>query len=232
MRIRLVLFGAVSVALVGTTATSIATASPHPAAAAPATQSVIVRPVTSAGQPASGFHVKVQHGGSIDCGAPPFPSPGAVDRNIEECSPSAAYAIACWKAAEAHHALCLRNPSSHRLYRIRLTRSFAKTPAVKAKLRAPLLIVLTDGTRCTIRDGGAWSILKSHPKWFGSYSCSRHGVVWSPPHSKRFGVNESAASWSVHTGSAAGTGKLTVRHVKTAYFVGTATATATATASS
>lgn len=228
MRIRLVLFAVLSMALVGATAATGATASPLTAtaggAAHAATRSLIIRPVTSAGKPAAGFTVKVQHGESIDCSAPPFPSPGAVDRNIEECSPSAAYAIACWKAAQAHQALCIRNPSSHRVYRIGLTSSFAKTAAVKARLRAPLLIVLNDGTRCTIRDGGAWSALKGHPNWFGSYSCTRHGVVWSPPKSTHFGINESSASWTVHTGSATGTGKLTVRHVKRAYFVGTATA--------
>jgi hypothetical protein len=101
--------------------------------------------------------------------------------------------------------------------------AFASTPALKAALRAPLLIVLTDGTRCAIRDGGAWGTLTSHPKWNGSYSCSKHGVVWAPPHSKRYGVNESGASWTVHTGPGGGSGGLTVRHIKRAYFVGTST---------
>jgi hypothetical protein len=222
MRLRMVLIVGLSLSLVGAAAaTTTALASPRSAASVPATQSVTIRPVTSAGHAATGFHVKVQHSGSIDC-SERFASPGAVNRNVEECSPSAAYAIACWKSATAHRALCMRNPSSHRLYSARLTSSFAATAAVKAKLRAPLLIVLTDGTRCSIRDGGAWSSLKSHPKWTGSYSCTKHGVVWSPPHAKHEGVNESAASWTVHTGSATGTGELTVRHVKRAYFVGTA----------
>jgi hypothetical protein len=222
MRLRLVLIAALWTALAGAAATTTtATATAPSAATPPATHSVIVRPVTSAGQPASGFHVKAQKAGSIDCSFPDA-SPGAVGRNIEECSPSAEYAIACWKAAEAHHALCMRDPSSRRLYRIRLMSSFAKTAVAKSKSRAPLLIVLTDGTRCSIRDGGAWAVLKSHPKWTGAYTCSRHGVVWAPPHAKHYGIDESATSWSVHTGSATGNGTLTVRHVKRAYFVGTA----------
>ena len=190
-------------------------------AAHAATKVVVVRPVTSSGAAVTGFHVKTQHDVSIDCSSRQ-PSAGAVDRNIEECSPSAAYAIACWKAATSHHALCTRDPSSHRLYRIALTGRFAKTPVVKAKWRAPLLIVLTDGTRCSIRDGGAWGTLKSHPSWNGTYSCTKHGIVWSAPKAKHEGVDESSSSWSVHTGSAAGTGKLTARHIERAYFVGTA----------
>jgi hypothetical protein len=226
VRLRVVLMTVLSTVLVGAAFTTpIATASEPSTAAPPATKSIIIRPVTSAGKPASGFHVSTQKGLSIDCSAPAFPSPGAVDRNIQECSPSAAYAIACWKAAKAHHALCMRNPSSHRLYQISLMGSFAKSPRVKPKLRAPLLIVLTDGTRCSIRDGGAWGTLKVHPTWPGTYSCTKHGDVWSPPNANHNGVNESAASWWVRTASASGKGKLTVRHIKRAYFVGTATAT-------
>jgi hypothetical protein len=220
MRLRLVLSAAVSIVLAGVVVTTTtATALSPSTGPAPATHSVIVRPVRSAGQPVNGFHVKAENGDSIDCSFAD-PSPGAVDPNIEDCSPSAAYAIACWKAASAHHALCMRNPTSHRLYRLPLMSSFAKTAAPKSSSRAPLLIVLTDGTRCSIRDGGAWSSLKSHPKWAGSYSCTRHGVVWASPKSKHYGINESGASWSVHTGSASGKGRLTIRHVSRSYFVG------------
>jgi hypothetical protein len=207
MRLRRVLIAVLSTVLVGAGITATAATASTPSAGTPAaTQSIIIRPVTSTGKASSGFHVKAQgEKDAIDCSGRD-PSPGAVDRNIEECSPSAAYAIACWKAATAHHVLCTRNPSSHRLYRIPLTSSFAKTAVAKPKSRAPLLIVLTDGTRCSIRDGGAWAILKSHPNWSGSYSCTKHGVVWASPHAKHYGINESTASWTVHTGSAAGTG--------------------------
>lgn len=204
-------------AMPATAARPVAAASP----AAHVTHSVVVRPVTAAGHAASGFHVKVQHV-SIDCSSAD-PSPGAIDRDIELCSPSAAYAIACWKAATPGRALCMRDPRSHRLSRIRLDGSFAKTAAINPRWRAPLALVLSDGTKCSIRDGGAWGMLRSHPKWTGAYSCDKHGVVWAPPHAKHYGVDESSAAWTVHTASGSGHGRLTVRHVARAYFVGTAT---------
>jgi hypothetical protein len=221
MRLRLVLLGLLATAIAGTAASTTAVANARPAPVPAPTQSIVVRPVTSTGHAASGFHVTTQHNASIDCSSR-FASPGAVDRNIEECSPSAAYAIACWKAATAHHSLCMRNPSSHRLYKVQLTAAFAKTGLAKPKSRAPLLVVLTDGTRCSIRDGGAWGQLKEHPTWFGTYSCTKHGVVWSPPHEGHYGINESASTWTLRTGSASGKGTLTVRKVERAYFVGTA----------
>jgi hypothetical protein len=200
-----------------------ATAGAATVPASASTRVVTIRPVTGTGHAVHGFHVtaKRPNNDTIDCSFPSA-SPGAVDANIEECSPSAADAIACWKAAKAHHALCMRNPASHRLYRIPLSGGFATTPVATPAATAPLLLVLADGTRCSIRDGGAWSPLPHHPKWFGTYGCSRHGVVWATEKMKHEGVNESAARWTVHTGSFSGSGKLTVRPVKRAYFVGTA----------
>jgi hypothetical protein len=205
----------------GDVATARATTSALPVAASPPTRSVIIRPVTSAGQPARGFHARTQQTDPIDCSTA-APSPSSVDRNVDWCAPEDAYAIACWQTVTAHHALCMFNPSTHRLYRVPLTGSFASTAVVKARTRAPLLIVLADGARCSIRDGGAWGPApKAHPNWAPFYGCSKRGVVWGPPHAKHYGINESRASWTVRT-SAATTGKLTIRRVKRAYFVGTA----------
>src|SRR5579875_1457363 len=75
-----------------------AMASPHPSAAAPATKVVVVRPVTSGGRPAAGFRiVRTTRHSEVYCGDSSS-SPGAVDPDIDFCSPSAAYTIACWKA--------------------------------------------------------------------------------------------------------------------------------------
>jgi hypothetical protein len=219
MRRSLLLFGALALALsggVGATAFASQRALPahHP------THSIIVRPVTSAGTAAVGFHIK-KGTGKIDCkGA--SSSPGAVDPNIDFCSPSYQYAIACWQAAAANHALCMRNATTARVYSIKLMSTFEPTAVAKPKFRAPLQFKLAGGALCSIRDGGAWGTLKSHPQWNGTYSCSKHGVVWARPGARHYGINESRASWTVHTGSAAGSGGLTVRHIVTAYFVGTA----------
>src|SRR5580693_4933648 len=91
-----------------------ATASPRTSTAA--TQSVVVRPVTSAGKPAKGYSVSHSYAHSgVDCGDGASSSPGAVSANIDYCSPSAVYAIACWKASTAHAVLCLQDVASHRL---------------------------------------------------------------------------------------------------------------------
>jgi hypothetical protein len=187
-----------------------------------ATVRVYVAPVTAAGHAADGFAVKVEKDDVIEC-APALTSPVSISPNVEECSPSAAYAVACWKSATLHQALCLEDPRHKQLIAAKVTGKFSPTkPVSKAKL-SPFGIVLTDGTYCTIRDGGAWGQLKSHPNYFGSYSCSKHGVVWSKPNAAHFGVNESTSTWTVQTGGAAGKGGLTTRDIARAYFVATAT---------
>lgn len=185
----------------------------------PTTQRIVIRPVTVSGHASPGFSVRRQRKNPIDCSYPE-PSPAAVSRNIEFCSPSYEYAIACWKAAGHGHALCLRDPRTRKLSRIPTSGKFAATRRPPRGQRAPLLIVLTDGTRCSIRDGGAWGMRKSQPNWVGTYSCSRHGVVWAPRKARHWGVDESAASWTVRTGGAHG--RLVTRHIERSYFVGTA----------
>lgn len=188
---------------------------------APATVKIFVAPVTASGHLAAGFTVKPDKGYVIYC-SPDFPSPVSVSPNVQECSPSAAYAVACWKSATPKRAFCLLDPRKHQLRVGVVKGGFASSKQVPDKQLSPFVIVLTDGTTCFIRDGGAWGFLKSHPHYFGSYSCSKHGVVWSPPNAAHYGVNESAASWTVQTGNAAGKGGLTTRHVAKAYFVDTA----------
>jgi hypothetical protein len=190
--------------------------------ASSATVRIVVRPVTAGGVPASGFHVTTddRRADAVDC-SDPNASPGAVSRNVEPCSPSAAYAIACWNAAAAHHVLCSRDPSSKRVYSIRRTGKFADTGLDSKRNRAPILLLLRDGTKCFVRDGGAWGQLTSHPNWYGTYSCDQHGNVWSPPYAPHHGVDESQPTWTVHTSPSSGNGRVTIRAVAQAYFVGT-----------
>jgi hypothetical protein len=126
------------------------------------------------------------------------------------------------EVGDAERALCMREPDKKKLVSIPLSGKFAKTALAPRKTRAPLLLVLTDGTKCSIRDGGAWGQLKSHPKWYGTYACEKHGVVWSPPKAHHYGIDESAAVWTVRTGPGGGKGKIVVRRIRRVYFVGTA----------
>ncbi len=157
--------------------------------------------------------------GSLDCSGAGA-SPGAVSKNILECSPSVEYAIACWKSSTPKRALCMRNPRTHKLAKIPYSGGFAHASPPHAN-SAPLAITLGDGDKCSIRDGGAWGTLKKHPQWNGEYSCVNDGVVWAPPSSTHYGVNESHPQWTVHTAAASGKGPIVVRNVSRAYFVGT-----------
>ena len=201
---------------------SVATAAPSVHGAAAATSRVVIRPVTTAGEPAPGVEVATDsHAGSVDCSRA-NPSPGAVSRDVEFCSPSAAYAVACWKSATPKHVLCSRDPSSNRVYLIRHTGRFAATRLAPKRNRAPLRLVLGNGTVCLIRDGGAWSSLKAHPRWYGTYSCdSNKEAVWSPQNAPHSGINETRPSWTVHVAPISGNGHVTLRRVRRAYFVGT-----------
>lgn len=209
---------AVGVLAAAPVATAAASGTTHATPAA--TKKVVVRPVTSSGQAAPGFGVRGEPRGRVDCSFAD-PSAGAVSRNIESCSPSVEYAVACWKAAAHKSVLCLRDARVKRLVRIPRMGKFAATPPPKPADRAPLLVVLSDGTHCTIRDGGAWGQLKGHPRLFGTYSCDRHGAVWARSSAPHSGVNESHASWTVRTAEF-GKRHLATRHVARAYFVGTA----------
>ena len=185
---------------------------------APPTQISVVRPVNAAGFPRTGFTVTPEPTGEVFC-SPAFPSPGAVSPNIESCYPSAEYAIACWKAAAAHKVLCMRNPRARKLVRIPRSGPFAPTPLAPASERAPLSMVLSNGTYCSIRDGGAGPSRAGHPHWTATYYCDNGKIIWMRPGAKHLGVFERFPSWTVIEAGA--TGLIVARHVLRAWFVGT-----------
>jgi hypothetical protein len=210
--------GLAVVAVVGTVDAAMAIAPKGPPAPPP-TVKVVVRPVTAAHHASPGYSVTGAPSGQVDCSPPPFPSPGAVSRNIEFCSPSSAYAVACWKAAARHHVLCMDNPRSRHLVRIRRTGVFAPTGLPPRAQRAPLEMRLGNGALCKIRDGGAWGQLPGHPKLFGTYFCTGNVAVWAKA-DKHWGVNESSPTWTVRTAKFTSHHLVTRRVVK-AWFVGT-----------
>jgi hypothetical protein len=204
--IALVLSGGVGLDAAGATTTT-------------ATVRAVVRPVTSTGNVATGFTMHTEPTGSVDCSAK-LASPGAVSPNINFCSPSAEYAVACWNSSAAHRALCMRNPRSKDVYRIPRTGAFAATAVPPVKFRAPLLVKLADGDFCAIRDGGAWGSLTGHPELTGTYACIHAGIVWASSTARHFGVDESHPLWTVRT-APAGNHALVTRHIVKAWFVGT-----------
>ena len=145
------------------------------------------------------------------------PSPVAVSRNIRFCGDSALDTVACWASATPSHALCLRSPFSPVLTRIPYTGGFA--PVAAPAHPSPLALVLDDGTRCLIRDGGAWDTVPGHPSWYGQYSCTGGVDVYGPIPD---GIDRTAPLWTVHTVAATDTSRISSHSVVSAYFVGTA----------
>ena len=175
-----------------------------------------MRPVHANGTPASSFRVVRENDGqAVSCDDR---SPVAVSSNIRFCGDSALNTVACWKSATARYVLCLRDPLTPVLARVHLTGVFR---AVAAPARpVPQALVLDDGTKCLIRDGGAWSALPGHPDWYGDYACNGNVDIYGPAGS---GIDHSSPRATVHavtwTGDRA---SVRTRSVVAAYYVGTA----------
>jgi len=189
------------------------------AAAAPTTTAAthtriaVVRPVHADGTPATGYTVHTEHIDGFTCSDA---SPVAVDRNIDFCGFSATYTVACWKSKN-HTALCLRDPWTKDLARIRYSGTFVKHAAIAHPM--PQALRLMNDKRCWVRDGGAWSFVVGHPHWFGTYGCQGGDI-----YGRGDGINESTQPWRVHVVTNAGQSNQTIslHRVRKAFFVGTA----------
>lgn len=202
------------------TASASSTPVPTPSASAtPATSRAVIRPVTAAGRPATGYRAVPGPSGAIDCTAPiGDTSPAAVNGGIVECSPAAAYAVACWRTTTARSVLCYQDPWSRRLTVLHTDGPVA-VPAA-ARTPSPLGLLLADGTRCWLRIGGAWADLDGHPELSGTYGCQQQIAVWGEGSDE--GIDRSAPTWTVRIAPMSGHGRLRTVAVRTAYYVGTA----------
>jgi len=190
---------------------SAAAAAPTPSATH--TRIAVVRPVHSDGTPVAGYTVHREHIDGFTCLEA---SPVAVNKNIDYCGFGATYTMACWKSKD-HTVLCLRNPWSTDLARIRYSGTFTRHAAPANPL--PQGLRLMDGNSCLVRGGGAWPEVTGHPHWFGTYSC-RTGSVYG----RGDGINESTQPWRVEVveNPSLPDQKITEHRVRKAFFVGTA----------
>lgn len=202
-----------------TPARASSSAPPSSSAPAPHTQQVVLRPVKRTGRVAPGYTLSIEPGGQLLCGGSStgLESPVAVDDGIMGCSPSAEYAVACWAGPTPDTARCFRDPWKHQV--VQLTTQGPLSSMRAPKVPSPLGLELSDGARCSIRDGGAWGQLVGHPELFGTYGCSNGEDVWAP--SGSYGVNRTHPLWTVRVADHAGRGSLHTVGVLTAYFVGT-----------
>lgn len=189
----------------------------------PATRLVNLAPVDRRGEPAKGWTVDGRDDdpdAPIDCGdtGQVYPSPAAVSGDIYFCSPSAAEADTCWPTPQARRMLCLRDPYSTTLAALTAQSLVARVSPPRNPV--PLGLVLANGDRCRLRDGGAWGSLENHPGYVGYYSCGPRDIVWAPPSSPTGGIDRTSGRWTVLVGD--GTGPLSTVPVTTADFVTTA----------
>lgn len=159
----------------------------------------------------------------LNCGGSRFdayPSPVSLDAGPVGCSPSAAYALACWNGPTATSALCYRDPWQRKVVQVG---TGGRLPTLRPSAQpSPLGLVLGNGDRCSLRDGGAWRELDNHPELYGTYSCTGPDVIWGGNHSD--GIDRSGRLWKVWLAPGSGHGKLYSMTVRTAYFVGNARA--------
>ena len=109
----------------------------------------------------------------------------------------------------------MRDATQRQLVRIRYLGRYPR--AVAPARPSPQALVLGTGQTCLIRVGGAWGIIRSHPHWFGFYSCD-NGALWGPPRGD--GINRQHDPWWVHLVRQGF--PVAVRKGAVAYLVGTA----------
>lgn len=176
--------------------------------AAQPTRLTNLAPVVDGG-PAPGWTVTDELDTTADCGQP---SGSAVSDGIQACSPSAAWAVACWPKGDGS-VLCLRDPWDRTLVRYPANNTDVAVTALPDP--APLAIALDDGRHCFIRTGGAWGSYEPDPELLGAYSCtpqSDEQFVWAGDRT----FNEDSPAWTVQVGGTSG--PLQTRTVTEAYF--------------
>jgi hypothetical protein len=176
------------------------------------TQQVVVRPVDASGHARPGWTVHRMKGVKADCDGS---AGAAVTDGIYACFPSAAYLPSCWPSSH-HTVLCLRDPRVHKLVRVRYRDTLGTASAPDRP--TPQGLDLARGQTCSVRVGGAWGTLPTHPRWVGFYSCT-HGSVYGPPDGD--GVQRGAQPWRVRVWKSGTRHDVVHRSVTTAYFVGT-----------
>lgn len=164
----------------------------------PATQQITAVAVGSQGQAVNGYHETPPDGAVpvvSDCSTP---SPSAVVENVYACSPSAAGAATCWPSTPGS-LLCVDNPWDMRLHRVAYNGQLP--PVQPTGSPEPFALLLDDGTRCLLRNGGAWG--GRDDGYVGAYGCGKsfgsNPAVLCPPNQQSC-IDRSGPAWSVKVG--------------------------------
>ncbi|OBG69700.1 hypothetical protein A5680_24155 [Mycobacterium sp. E2989] len=186
----------------------------------PPTQQITVMAVGPDGQPINGYRETPPEGNvvTVTCDTA---SPSAVDDNVYSCSPSAAGAGTCWPSTPGS-LLCVDDPWERQLHRVKYGGSLP--PVQPTASPDPFALTLDDGTRCRLRNGGAWGLRADG--YEGIYWCGAGNpeVLWLPSQGPGTCIDRSAPAWTVKVGQLGAPGAVfpppQTRTVTEAWFAG------------
>jgi hypothetical protein len=165
----------------------------------PPTQVITAVAVGPTGQPINGYRETPQQGNVAAVNDCTTPSPSAVADNIYYCSPSAAGAGTCWPSTPGS-LLCVDTPWDMSLHRVNYGGQLP--PVQHPATPEPFALVLDDGTRCTLRNGGAWG--GRDDGYVGGYWCgdppANLPVLCPPSPGAGTCIDRSAPVWTVKVG--------------------------------
>src|ERR1700677_245784 len=189
------------------------------------TQVTTVVAVDANGQPVNGYReVPTSEDPSnvtnvFDCDV----SPAAVANDIYYCAPDAAGADVCWPSTPGT-LLCLDDPWDKEVCRVAYAGPLSQVQPTPGP--APFALFLDDGTRCRLRNGGAWDVRDDG--LVGAYGCPNETPAVLVPVTPKAGesaIDRSQPLWTVKVGSLGGgephLPPPQTRTVTTAWFAGT-----------
>jgi hypothetical protein len=165
----------------------------------PPTEVITTIAVGSKGQAVNGYHEAPPDGNVAIVNDCTDPSPSAVAANVYACSPSAAGAATCWPSTPGS-LLCVDNPWDKQLHRVSYLGQLS--PVQPTASPDPFALVLDDGTRCLLRNGGSWG--GRDDGYVGAYGCGNSGanpaVLSLPNQGDGSGIDRSGPVWTVKVG--------------------------------
>jgi hypothetical protein len=164
----------------------------------PPTQVITVMAVGPAGQPINGYKESPPEGNVVTVEGCET-SASAVADDVYNCAPTAAGAGTCWPSTPGS-LLCVDNPWDKRLHRVAYRDPL---PLVHPTATPdPFALTLDDGTRCLLRNGGAWGVRADG--YVGVYGCGDRyanlAVLWLPSQGAGTCIDRSSPVWTVKVG--------------------------------
>lgn len=158
------------------------------------TEVINVVAVDAVGNPLSGWTAKNATRTVVDCSYP-YPAASSVGTDIVSCGSTADSSHTCWIHQDRQSLTCALDIWSKTFLQYRVTTRLAAVPAAEKK--QPAWLELDDGTRCTLRHGGAWG--GRADGLVGAYGCNGSPYVVLAERGSPT-VDTSTPQWTVRVG--------------------------------